>query len=297
MVYVSATQVTCSSVTAYPLLVLGLLRCSTAVAWLNPLRLQFIPLSVVSSRVAQSSQLFHCRFIECGSIPPSAIPLSVVSSHVAQSSQSYPRFLVRTSSIKALDHAPQLFHLDFTFSVSSCYSSQASLQSILVPSLFFAHLHSSLFVCCGSSVFGKHFVVADAPLLANILDQDPRILRIRLIHGYRHCPPRVPRQTLSIRYSRYRYPSRSTEHIPLSLVSPYATDSITPLSYGFSNSSAQPLASSKSFIWSLLRIVVVPRITSQTTASKPRWSSPLERAYCHERLVRVALATPFSYIP
>jgi hypothetical protein len=279
MVYVSATQVTCSSVTAYPLLVLGLLRCSTAVAWLNPLRLQFIPLSVVSSRVAQSSQLFHCRFIECGSIPPSAIPLSVVSSHVAQSSQSYPRFLVRTSSIKALDHAPQLFHLDFTFSVSSCYSSQASLQSILVPSLFFAHLHSSLFVCCGSSVFGKHFVVADAPLLANILDQDHRILRIRF------------------RYPRYCYPPRSTEHIPLSLVFPYATDSITPLSYGFSNSSAQPLASSKSFIWSLLRIVVVPRITSRTTASKPRWSSPLERAYCHERLVRVALATPFSYIP
>ena len=89
-----------------------------------------------------------------------------------------------------------------------------SLASILVPPLFFAHSHSSLFAsCCGSSVLGKQLVVAGAFCFWQTSS-------IKII-AFFASPSRISssalyRQTLSIRYPRYRYPPRSTEHIPWS---------------------------------------------------------------------------------
>jgi hypothetical protein len=233
--------------------------------WLNPLSYS----TVVSSNVAQSSLQF--------------IPLSVVSSHVAQSSQSYPRSLVRTFSIKALDHAPQLFNLDFAFSVFmlqlvccpwQAFSYHRGYSHIRIQSLFAS--------CCGSSVLTNNSLLQMLCFWQTSI-KITAFFAFSLIHEYR--PSALSRQTVSIRYPRYRYPPRSTEHIPLSLVFPYATDSLRHSAILW----FLQFVSSASRILEVSHFIAAPyrrrplKSTSRTTAPKPRWSSPLERAYCHEQ--------------
>jgi len=66
-----------------------------------------------------------------------------------------------------------------------------SLASILVPPLFFAHLHSSLFVCCGSSVFGKHFVLQRLRCWQTSSIKIIAFFAFVSFTDYRYCPPRA----------------------------------------------------------------------------------------------------------
>jgi hypothetical protein len=147
-----------------------------------------------------------------------------------QSSQSYPRSLVRTFSIKALDHAPQLFNLDFTFSVFPHTTARSCPWQILVPWWLFEISHSSLSYHVADHLsLANNSLLQMHPLLANIIDlEDHRLLRFHhLNHEYR--PSALSRQHLVYQISSLSLSASFNRAYTLSLVFPYATDSVTPL--------------------------------------------------------------------
>ena len=200
---------------------------------------------------------------------------------------------------QVLDHAPHgCCSISPSHSrYSACCSSQAVLGKLLVPPLFFAHLHSSLFDmlliicpwqttrCCRCIRFWQTSSIKIIAFFAFVSFTD-----------YRYCPPRAIPSCLSSSLSLSVSFNRA-----YTFVLSYAKDRhSTAISYGSSAAVVKSTLSPRHR--SLSRILILGLIyrcssssssatsTSRTTAPRPRRSSPLERAYCHEP-VSVALAT------
>jgi hypothetical protein len=178
--------------------------------------------------------------------------------------------------IQALDHAPHGCCLISTsHSRYPCYSSQAVLRkhshtSAVLRTFVFKSFRMLWTICCT-----KQFTLLQmTPLLANIFDQDHRILRTL-------SPSRfiaIVLRAISSPCHRYRYPPRSTEPIPLVLH--HDVLQILPLHRCHLSLSSYPLAHPVAVHLLRRRPLHLRHESQHRSLTGVR---PLERAYCHER--------------
>jgi hypothetical protein len=207
----------------------------------------------------------------------------------------------------------RLFNLDFAFSVFVCCSSPAMESRTTCCS---SHIRIQVFsyhVADHLSLANKSLLQMHS-LLANILNQDHRILCVCLIHGYRFSIRYLVTLPLSLSTSfnreytfwsfillsyrshhsiavalqslrRCRQPQVYVASIHVSTKSLIHVDPIASVKnphHCHLSLSSYPLASLISSCRCLSSSLSLSASTSQITASKPSRSSPLERVYCHE---------------